>query len=144
MVDNIQINIEKHLLDPLISNVIGGEKKDLVIQNYDTIYQITSTYNQKNNKNNNISTIILGKCEQKLKKEYHIDENLPLIIFKMDYFKSDSLIPIIGYEIFHPENKSKLDLKYCKNEIVNFSIPVSINEDNLFKYDPNDEYYTDQ
>ena len=87
---------------------------------------------------------MLGECEKILKRIYNIDENQPLIIFKIDYYKEGSLIPIIGYEVFHPDNKSKLDLQYCKDEIVNFSIPVSIDEDNLFKYDPNSEYYTDQ
>ena len=144
MIENIQKNIEKGSLDLLISNVIDGEKKDLIVKNYDTIYQITSTENQKNNKNNNISTIILGECENILKRIYNINPNLPLIILKVDYLKSDSLIPIIGYEIFNPENGTKLDLKYCKNEIVNFSIPVSIDENNLFKHDPNDDYYNDQ
>ena len=36
-----------------------------------------------------------------------------------------------------------MDLSYCKNELINFNIPVSIDEDNLFKYDPNNEYYKD-
>ena len=140
---NIQMDIQNHLLDSLISNVIGGEKKDIVVNNTNTIYQITSTDNQNNNKFNNISSIILGECENILKNIYNI-KNQSLIIFKIDYYKVGSLIPIIGYEVFHPENKTKLDLKYCKNKIVNFSIPVSIDEDNLFKYDPNNEYYTDQ
>ena len=145
IIKNITNDIENRLLYSLISNVIGGEKKDVIINDNETIYQITSTENQKNNKNNkNISTVILGECEKILKDKYKINENQPLIIFKIDYFKEDSLIPIIGYEVFHPENKSKLDLKYCKDEIVNFSIPVLIDEDNFFKYDPNNEYYTDQ
>ena len=147
IVKNITNDIEKGLLNSLISNVIGGGKKDVIINDNETIYQITSTENQKNNKNNknnNISTIILGECEKILKDKYKIDENQPLIIFKIDYYKEGSLIPIIGYEVFHPENNSKLDLKYCKDEIVNFSIPVVIDEDNFFKYDPNNEYYTDQ
>ena len=144
IIKNIEIDIQNRLLDPLISNVIEREKTDLLIKSNDTIYQLTSTENQKNNKNNNISTIILGECENILKREYHINETLPLIILKIDYYKEDSLIPIIGYEVFHPENKSKLDLNYCKNEFVNFSIPVEIDEDNSFKYDPESEYYTDQ
>ena len=144
VIKNIEIDIQNHLLDSLISNVIEGEKIDLLIKSNDTIYQLTSTENQKNSSNNNISTIILGECENILKREYHIDENLPLIILKIDYFKADSLIPIIGYEVFHPKNKFKLDLNYCKNEFINFSIPVLIDDEILFKYDPNNEYYTDQ
>ena len=53
-------------------------------------------------------------------------------------------IPIIGYEIFHPETKKKLDLKCCEDIFIHFNIPVNINENNLFKFDPDNEYYTDE
>ena len=52
-----------------------------------------------------------------------------MIIFKVDYFKEGLLIPIIGYEIYHPLNNSLLDLNYCSNETTNISIPVTINEE---------------
>ena len=90
-----------------------------------------------------MSTIDLGVCEAKLKRIYGIDDSLPLIIFKIDYFSKDTLIPIIGYEIYHPLNKSKLDLKHCEDELIKLNIPVNIDEDKLFKYDPSSEFYTD-
>ena len=37
-----------------------------------------------------------------------------------------------------------MDLKYCEDIFLHFNIPVNINENNLFKYDPNNEYYTDE
>ena len=55
----------------------------------------------------------------------------------------DSLIPIIIYEVYHPTTKKKLDLKDCKDVLINYNIPISIDENNLFKYDPESEYYTD-
>jgi hypothetical protein len=36
-----------------------------------------------------------------------------------------------------------LDLSYCEESSINYNIPVIIDEDNLFKYDPNSDYYTD-
>ena len=68
---------------------------------------------------------------------------MPLIIFKIDYFSPDTLIPIIGDEIYHPPNKSKLDLTYCKDILIKFNIPVSIDENLLFKSEPNSGFYTD-
>ena len=68
---------------------------------------------------------------------------MPLIIFKIDYFSHDSLIPIIGYEIYHPINKTKLDLKYCEDILIKLNIPVTIDEDKLFKYDPYSDFYHD-
>ena len=65
-------------------------------------------------------------------------------IFKVVYFIEGLLIPIIGYEVFHPLNQSQLDLSYCKNETTDLSIPVIIDENNLFKYDPASDYYNDE
>ena len=98
------------------------------------IYQLTNSNNQKNNINKSISTINLGDCEKKLKDKYGINETLPLIILKIDYYSSDTLIPIIGYEIYHPLNKTKLDLNHCKDKLIQL---------NIFKYDPNCGFYTD-
>ena len=144
--DKLKENIRDDIINKNIEikDIISGKKEDLILKSSDTIYQITSSDNQNNKKYNNLSTINLGECENILKDIYGIDPNLPLIIFKMDYYRTDSLIPIIGYELFHPINRTKLDLSYCKNKIFNITIPVSIDEDNLFKYDPNSKYYTDE
>ena len=105
--DNMIINIEKgiisHSMDELLNNLTKGDKNDLLIIDSDISYQITTTDNQNNNKYNNISTIILGECENILKDKYEIDPNKNLLIFKIDYYKLGSLIPIIGYEIYHPD-----------------------------------------
>ena len=133
--------IQKGYLNNIIKNI--SENKDDYIEEYnDIIFQITTSDNQKYNSNKNISTIDLDNCENILKEIYSINKSLPLIIFKIDYKYPDLLIPIIGYEIYHPENKSKLDLKYC-NETIKLNIPVSIDENSLYKYDPNSEFYTD-
>ena len=74
------------------------------------IYEITTSNN--NNSNNNISTINLGNCENILKNIYNINKSLPLIIFKVEYSIKGLKIPVIGYEVFHPENNSQLNLSY--------------------------------
>ena len=146
MIENIKNGIESGEMSSLIEkNLIKGDKKDILVSDKDTIYQITTTTNQNNNKYNNISSILLGEeCENILKIKYNINKNLPLIILKIDYFKKGSLIPIVGYEVFNPENMSKLDLSYCEDKQININIPVSIDENNLFKYDPKNEYYIDE
>ena len=144
-INDIIINIKNIIINgtlDLISNKNEG-RNDLLIKDENIFYQITSSEEQNNINYDNISNIILGKCEEILKKKYNINEELTLTIFKIDYYQPDSEIPIIRYEVFHPETKKKLNLSYCKEELINFYIPVSIDEDNLFKYDPNNEYYTD-
>ena len=146
--DNLIKDIEEELMkgsmDSLIENITKGNKSDLIIKEKDISYQITTTENQNNNKYNDISLIQLGECENILRRIYNISKSLSLLIFKIDYYKPNSLIPIIGYEVFDPINKTKLNLSYCKDQVVNFKIPVSIDENNLFKYDPNNEYYVDE
>jgi len=142
IINKIRKDIEDKKID--LTDLIEGDREDLILKNSHTIYQITSTENQKENEYKDISTIQLGQCENILREIYKIDPNLPLIIFKTDYFVPGIEIPIIGYDIFHPVNKSKLNLEYCQKSIINFNIPVSIDEDKLFKYDPRSEYYTDE
>ena len=144
IINDIRNNLMNGTMNSLISELIEADKKDLLIKEDNFLYQITSSENQVNNKYDNISTIILGECEDILKKEYKIHKNMPLIILKIDYYKPGTLIPIIGYEVFHPITKIKLDLSFCKDVLVNFNLPVSIDENNLFKYDPNNEYYTNE
>jgi surface protein len=126
-----------------LTDLIEGEQNDYILKEADVIYQITSTENQKNKKYD-MSTIQLGQCEGILKEKYNISKELPLIIFKVEYSVPGIQIPVIGYNVFHPNNKTKLDLKYCKDSIINFDIPVSIDENELIKYDPNSEYYTNE
>ena len=143
LISNIENDIINRKIEGLL-NKLNETKEDFIIKNNDTIYQITTTENQNNNEYKNISTVKLGDCEDRLKEIYGINKNLSLIIFKIDYYSPDLLIPIIGYEIFHPENKSKLDLNHCKDILIELNIPVSIDEDNLFKYNPNSGYYADE
>ena len=55
------------------------------------MYQISTSNNQKIIQNN-ISTIDIGDCEKTLKEKYGIDQSLPLIIFKRDYYNNETLI----------------------------------------------------
>ena len=118
-------------------------QKDKIKEDKNIVYQLTNTYNQKNNTYKNITSINLGDCEKILKNKYGLNETLPLIIFKIDYYPPGSLIPKIAYEIYNPLNKTKMDLSHCKDIFVQLNIPVSIDENMLFKYDPNSGFYMD-
>ena len=143
------------IINDIVDSIINGSLKSLIddvsennedyyIKEDDVIFQITTTDNQNNKEYNNISNIQLGECENELKRIYNISKNESLIILKVDYFMPGLLIPVIGYEVFHPKNKSKLDLSYCQDFLINYNIPVSIDENNIDKYDPNSDYYNDE
>ena len=67
-----------------------------------------------------------------------------MIIFKLEIFEEGLLIPIIEYEIYNFEKNIKLDLNICNNTNINIFIPINIEEKDLFKYDPNSDYYNDK
>ena len=140
---NIEKDIKDGLMNILLGQVTKDEKKELIKKVDDTLYHITSSYNQNIKKYENISSIKLGECENILKEKYNIIKNETLIIFKIERDIEGMLIPLIKYEIFDPITKSKLDLNYCKNTNITIHIPVNINESILFKYDPNNSYYND-
>ena len=144
IISNIREDIINHKIDSLLLNVSEGAQNDLLIKEEKILYQITTSDNQKNGTYNNISTINLGECEDILKDKYGLDKNQTLIILKIDYYVPGLLIPIIGYEVFHPTNKSKLNLSYCEETSINYNIPVVINEDKSFIYDPTSEYYNNE
>ena len=143
IIKNIRTDIITNNLDTLIKEVIN-EKQDKYVEEDNVIYQITTSDNQNNNNYTNISSIHLGECEKILKKKYGLKDNETLIILKIDYKIPGLLIPIIGYEVFDSVNKSKLNLSYCEQSSINYNIPVSIDEDSLFKYDTNSDYYNDE
>jgi surface protein len=142
LIRNIINGIQEGLIDNLIENYIIKKNMNIIKIVNNTQYQITSSFNQ-NPKDSNISTLELGDCENKLKDIYNIPKKDPLIIFKTEQYFEGLLIPLIEYEVFHPITKKKLNLDYCKKENINvtITIPVSINEEYLFKYDPNSTYY---
>ena len=137
-----QENIPIGTLNSLIKSVME-DKRDF-IEIIDGVYfQISTTENQKNNSNKNLSTIFLNNCETILRNIYQINDSFPLILFKIDFKPNGTLIPIVEYEIYHPLNYSKLNISYCDNTSININYPTLINEQKIDLHDPNSEYYTD-
>ena len=145
LIKNIKEGIKIGQLDSLLNNVLNGKKEDLKKQENDTLYQITTSFNQNNKNYENISLIKLGECENIIKKQYHLPKEETLIIFKIEKIIEGLKIPLIEYEIFSSHTKNTIDLNCCIKAGVNISIyiPININESNLFKYDPKNSYYND-
>ena len=146
MISLIKNDISDGKLNNLLENVLNENKIDICNSDGNVIYQITSSFNQKNKIYGNISTLNLEQCEDDLKNNYNINPNDTLIIFKYDYYIREILIPIVGYEIFHPKTKKVLDSNICKNNNnkINITTPVNINENEIYKHDPNNNYYNDR
>ena len=143
LIENIIKGIQEGLIDDLLERVINEEKEDIIKIVNETLYQITSSFNQNNKDYTNMATVKLGACEKALKEAYNISENETLIIFKTEKIIKGLLIPLIEFDIFAPSTKIKLNLDYCKNNDIDILIPTFIKEDISFKYDPNNSYYND-
>ena len=82
--DNILQNIENKFTsdDYDTSNIDGGQ--DEIITNGKITTTLTTSENQKNNINNNMTKIDLGECENLLRKFYNLSFNESLYIKKID------------------------------------------------------------
>ena len=145
--DNEKLEIN-NLSEKIINcyfNKIKGE--DIVInEDNNIVFTITTTKKQKMNENKNITTINLGECENRLKDNYKIQKDNPLYIIKIDIKEEGMKIPKVEYEIYYPlygNIYEKLDLSLCEDIKILISIPVSINEDDIDKYNSSSSFYND-
>ena len=139
--------IKNGSIDDIISDLLNydklgniNNKKYINLDDGISFHLKSSTNNLINNKE--ISSIDLGDCEYKLKQNYNIGPNVSLIILTIDYYIDNFLIPIVGYDVYNPITKEKLDLTICKNNLIKIEYPVLIDESSIYKYNPNSDYYT--
>ena len=104
-----------------IINEVSDPNYDVIIDGNNIIYEITTS--SSNNDFNNISRIDFGECENILKEHYAIDY---LLVFKIDIKLNDSYPTSVQYEVYSPENKTKLDLSLCENTQIDVYVPVKI------------------
>ena len=142
-IDEIVSYIRNGILNKdLLLKLVNGNRENIIKKEDNVIYSVSFLDNQENYKFN-ITTINIGECEDILREIYKLKGNETLFIFKIEYFDNSFVIPIVRYEIYTNNIKSQLNMDYCKDVKIEMNIPVSINEDNLFKYDPSNAYYKD-
>ena len=139
--DKVQEKIKDLMKKGVDTNSVKNGN-DIVINVTPVNYTITNTKNQKNNDNNNVSTIDLGECEDKLKEEYNISKNNSLYILKVDLIKEQ--IHKVEYEVYYPffpNNLTQLNLSICKDIKIFISIPFDIPKGQIIKYNKSSELY---
>ena len=117
---------------------------DLEIEIENILVTLTNTHNQKYNFYENKTNINLGDCENELIKAYNIPDNASLYIFKIEVKEEGMKIPKIEYEVYYPlydNNLIKLNLTLCKNSKIDITIPVSLNDNNIDKYNLSSGFY---
>ena len=160
---NTESNNKEESNDEFITEklMIKNLEKDFTSQNYNTsklengeddviqfekmTITLATTQNQKNNMNNNLTTIDLGECENLLKKEYKIQDNETLYMKKIDIIQEGMKIPKIDFDVYYKTlngNLEKLNLTICKNSKISLLVPVSLTED-IDKLNSSSGYYND-
>ena len=159
LITNVYINTDKpmekktEIIQDIKNNLISkfnltgiGKGEDKKMFYKDKMIILTSTENQKNNEKDYNITMNLCQCENILKKNYNISSNDSLYILQIISKEDGMKIPKLEYEIYYPSydynSWTKLNLTYCKNEKIEISTKVKIN-DSLDKYNPKSNYYND-
>ena len=136
----------------LISNF--SENETIVINSDNAVFQISSSEEQKNLNNPNISNIDLGDCEAELKTKNNISESKSLIIFKTDIKSEEKTSTYIQYEVYNPDTRKQLNLSVCEHLRIDIYAPISLNleQSELFSslsnsgynlFNENDSFYSD-
>ena len=125
------------------SNLDNG--KDEIIESEKLIITFTTTQNQKNNENNNMTRIDLGECEILLRNFYNISINETLYLKKIDIIQEGMKTLKVEYDVYaklNGKNLIKLNLTVCEKSKISILIPIIINED-LDIFNSSSEYYND-
>ena len=98
--DKFVDNIEKGFTSDYYntSGLDGG--KDEIFQYNDITITLTTTDNQKNNENINVTTIDFSECEAILRKKYEISNNKSIYLIKIDVEQEGMRIPKIEYDAY--------------------------------------------
>ena len=154
--------INQKIYEKIINNVIKNKdvlsEEGIVIEAEDNFFfQITTLENDKERKNNTskiFSRIDLGECENILKENYNLNENMSLIILKYEKLSNISSERSLQYEIYEPINMNRMNLSLCNDIPIDIYVPLVLSDKlkNLYEelknlgydlFDINDDFYQD-
>ena len=120
--NNYYINIENLLYKK-------EEKFTIFGNNVSFIFTTSEKEKEELYNNYNTSSILLGECENILRKSYTIEESISIPILKIETLDNHSDYMNVYYEFFHPSNLSqKLDIELCVNEIIEIRLPIRMKD----------------
>ena len=129
-----------------------NDTTNTIIRTENVIFQISKLEDQYYS-DDDISSVYLGECEERLKFHCQIT-NDSLIIYKIDIKTSDMSHTYVQYEIYDPKNFTLLNLSKCDDLKISINIPVSLDNYTSSLYDSlkdsgynlfnqNDSFYND-
>ena len=142
--NNLIKKVEKTLTENFDTSKLD-KGQDEVIKTEKLIISFTTSQNQRNNINNNMTTIDLGECETLLRTEYNISFNEPLYIKKIDIVQEGMKALKVEYDVYcklFGTNVIKLNLTVCTNSKISIYMPFLI-PGNADEYNSCSGYYND-
>ena len=124
-------NFEKYFTSDDYNTTKIEQGEDEIYQEETFTITFTSSENQKNNINNNMTRIDLGQCEIELRNFYNLSDDKVLFMRKIDIKMPGMKIPKIIFDVYcklNDTNLIKLNLSICDNSRVEISIPIKITE----------------
>ena len=121
------------------------EGQDEIIKTEKLTITFTTSENQRNNLNNNMTSIDLGECEGLLRKEYNIPGNESIYIKKIDIVQEGMKTPKVEYDVYcklFGTNLIKINLTACENQKISIYIPFLLTG-NVDEYNSSSGYYND-
>ena len=137
---NVINNILNGNLSDILTSIVR-EGKLILKQEENQKYQISTISGQKFLEN--LTSIDFGECEKLLKENYSLNLSEELILFKIENIIEGINIPIIDYAVFNNNGSMALNLSLCDNLFLEYNIPVSIDSNEIYKYNLSSEYYSD-
>ena len=113
-------------------NYFGDTK---VIETPNIILQIILLNAQDFGPNSTVSFVNIGECEKILKSVYGIPENYSLIMVKSDSKMEDNKATNVIFDLYHPINKTKLNMSYCNEVDIKIDIPTNLENNTIDLYD---------
>ena len=147
---NKSISFEISYEDKYFINLFHSGNIKLLLTNIDNENFMKQINNKKyyisklsNQEKHNNSIIDIGNCSYLLKVENQINDIEELVLAKIETKFEGINIPIIEYEVYNKEG-IKLNLDICKDINISYFIPIEINENEIFKYDPQSNFYNNR
>ena len=126
------------------SNIDKGHDEHLTIGNMRLTF--TRVDNQNNNKDDNMTKVHLGKCEDLLRQTYLLPDYVTFYMRIVDFIQDDMEISKIQFDVYcklDGTSFTKLKLTPCQGKKITLSIPKHLSGD-LDKKNASSRYYNDR
>ena len=145
--DKILTNIEKGFTseDYNTSDLDNGQDEVIETKKMKVILSTLENQKQREKEKNNLTSIYLGDCENKLREYYKISKYKILYLKKIEIPMEGIKILKIKYDIYcklYDTNLIRLNLSICENTKIDIILPVILNED-VDKLNSSSDYYND-